>query len=160
MTKVFKQTIKVIFALILLIIVFVGFLFANRSMAWFAKNENVSANGLSANVKVSPNLIISKSVESITNGDLVFGVDFKGVARTNMVAVTRDEKIADPYLKYLTNHYAVDNQTGNVIDGYDLEFAPVLEEEAEEYYIDYTVYIASAFDPLAVSSLTASSVPS
>ena len=62
MTKVFKQTIKVIFALILLTIVFVGFMLSNGSMAWFAKNENVSAEGLSVQVKYSPNLIIAKNV--------------------------------------------------------------------------------------------------
>ena len=155
MTKVFKQTIKAIFALILLVVVFIGFLFSNRSMAWFAKNENVTANGLSANVKVSPNLIISKDVNSITQGDLVFGVDFKGTARSNMIAVTHDADAPTTFLKYLTNHYAVDFNSGNAKDGYDLEFEPVPAENNQEYFIDYTVYIASAFEQLSVKSLNA-----
>ena len=155
MTKVFKQTIKAIFAFILLIIVFIGFLFANRSMAWFARNENVGASGLSANVKVSPNLIISKNVESITKGDLIFAVDFQGVARTNMIAVTHDETIPDTYLKYLTNHYAVDNHSGNAKPGQTLEFAAVPTTNNEAYFIDYTIYIASAFEKLNVDALQA-----
>ena len=155
MTKVLKQSIKVIFSLILLIVVFIGFMLANRSMAWFAKNENVSANGLSANVKVSPNLIIAKDEASITKGELLFAVDFKGVARTNMIAVTRDETIPDTFLKFLTNHYAVDNQTGNAKPNQTLEFAPVPAEQNEAYFIDYTIYIASAFEALAVNSLKA-----
>jgi hypothetical protein len=72
--------------------------------------------------------------------------------------VTHDESVAGTFLKYLTNHYAVDNKTGNVKDGMALEFAPVPAENNEAYFIDYVVYIASAFDPLAVSSLTATIV--
>ena len=155
MTKIVKQTIKVTGALVLLITVFIGFLFSNRSMAWFAKNENVSAGGLSANVKVSPNLIIAKDVESITEGNLVFSVDFKDAAKTNMIAVTRDETMPTTFLKYLTNHYAVDFTTGNAKDGYELEFDPVPAENNQEYFIDYTVYIASAFEQLSVKSLNA-----
>ena len=155
MTKVFKQTIKVIFALILLTIVFVGLMLSNGSMAWFAKNENVSAEGLSVQVKYSPNLIIAKNVEDITKGDLEFSVNFNGTARTNMVAVTHDETAPDTFLKYLTTHYAVDFNTGNVKDGYELGFAPVPTENNEEYFIDYEIYIASAFEELNVKSLTA-----
>lgn len=161
MTKVFKQTIKVIFALILLTIVFVGFLLSNGSLAWFAKNENVSATGFSVQVEHSPNLIIAKNVEDITNGELNFSVDFKGTARSNMIAVTRDETAPTTFLKYLSSHYAVDFNTGNVKDGYELEFAPVPTENNQEYFIDYTIYIASAFKPLDVQSLSASiTIPS
>jgi hypothetical protein len=162
MTKVFKQTIKVIFALILLTIVFVGFLLSNGSMAWFAKNENVSATGLSAQVQFSPNLIIAKDVNSIKENDyLAFGIDFKGTARSDMIAVTRDETAPETFLKYLTSHYAVDFNTGNVKDGYELQFAPVPTENNQEYFIDYTIYIASAFKPLEVESLSATiTIPS
>lgn len=162
MTKVFKQTIKVIFALILLTIVFLGFLLSNGSMAWFAKNENVSANGLSAQVESSPNLIISKDIDTITKGELNFKINFNGRAGSNMIAVTRDENIDNTFLKYLTSLYAVDFNTGNVKEGYQLEFAPVPKENNNnEYFIDYTVYIASAFKPLSVQSLNASiTIPS
>lgn len=155
MDKALKQTIKVIISFIMLIIVFIGFMLANRSLAWFAKNENVTANGLSANVKVSPNLIIAKDVESITEGNLVFSVDFKDAAKTNMIAVTRDETMPTTFLKYLTNHYAVDFSSGKVKEGYELEFDPVPAENNQEYFIDYTVYIASAFEQLPVKSLNA-----
>ena len=155
MTKVFKQTIKVAFSTIMLIVVFIGFLFANRSLAWFAQNKDVSANGLSASVQVSPNLIIGTSAESVTRGDLTFAVDFNGMAREKMIAVTRDETIPTTYLKYLANHHAVDNQTGNALPGMELEFEPVPTTDNAPYFIDYVVYIASAFDTLSVDSLTA-----
>ena len=155
MSKVFKQSIKVIFSLILLIAVFVGFMFANPSLAWFAQNKQVTATGLSANVKVSPNLIIAKTDEAIKRGDLVFSLDYKGEARTNMIAVTHDNSVPTTFLKYLTNHYAVDIQTGNVKEGETLEFANVPETDNEAYFIDYVVYIASAFEELNVSSLNA-----
>ena len=158
MSKVLKQTIKVVLSLTLLVVVFVGFAFANYGFAWFAKNENVGANGMSTSVKVSPNLIIAKDLDAITRGDLVFAVDFKGTVRNNMIAVTHDSSVETTYLKYLTNHYAVDNKTGNVKPNQTLEFAPVPAEDNEAYFIDYTVYIASAFEALAVDSLTASIV--
>ena len=155
MTKVLKQTIKVIFALILLVVVFIGFLFSNLSMAWFAKNENVTANGFSATAKVSPNLIIAKSAEEITAGNLLFGVEFSNPATTNMIAVTHDETASETFLKYLTNHYAIDFNSGTKKEGYKLEFAPVPTDNNQEYFIDYTVYLASVFGQLPVKSLNA-----
>ena len=155
MTKVYKQTIKVIFSLILLIMVFIGFMFANHSLAWFARNENVGANGLSASVKVSPNLIIAKDPDTIRRGDLIFDVNFHGTARENMIAVTHDDNVSSTFLKYVTNHYAVDTHTGNVKDGATLEFANVPTENNEAYFIDYTVYIASAFEALDITALNA-----
>ena len=155
MTKVYKQTIKVIFSFILLIMVFIGFMFANHSLAWFARNENVGANGLSASVKVSPNLIIAKDPDTIRRGDLIFDVNFHGTARENMIAVTHDSDVPSTFLKYVTNHYAVDTHTGNVKEGATLEFANVPTENNEAYFIDYTVYIASAFEELAITALNA-----
>ena len=155
MTKVYKQTIKVIFSLILLIMVFIGFMFANHSLAWFARNENVGANGLSASVKVSPNLIIAKDPDTINRGDLIFDVNFHGTARDNMIAVTHDDNVPSTFLKYVTNHYAVDTQTGNVKEGATLEFANVPTENNDAYFIDYTVYIASAFEALDITALNA-----
>ena len=158
MSQLVKQTIKVTCSFILLIAVFIGFLFANRSLAWFAQNKDVSANGLSANVKVSPNLIIAKDVETITKGELIFDVNFNGVARSNMIAVTHDDAIPTTFLKYVTNHYAVDMETGNSKPGQSLEFEAVPDTNNEAYFIDYTVYIASAFEALDIDSLTATIV--
>ena len=156
MTKVLKQAITVAFSFIMLIVFIAAFMFSNPSLAWFAKNENVSANGLSASVKVSPNLIIATNAEDIAQGKLSFGVDFKGRQGSNMIAVTHDENVPSTFLKYLTNHYAVDHVTGNAVNGATLEFADVPEENNEAYFIDYTVYIASAFEELEITALSAS----
>ncbi len=158
MTQLAKQSLMITFVAVALIFAIVGFSFADHSLAWFSKNEEVTAKGLSVNAKISPNLVIGKSAEQIKQDSLLFSVDFVDEGRSDMIAVTRDESVAGTFLKYLTNHYAVDNKTGNVKEGMALEFAPVPAENNEAYFIDYVVYIASAFDPLAVSSLTATIV--
>lgn len=158
MTQLAKQSLMITFVAIALIFAIVGFFFADHSLAWFSENDEATAKGLSVNAKISPNLVIGKSAEQIKQDSLLFSVDFEDEGRSNMIAVTHDESVASTFLKYLTNHYAVDNKTGNVKDGMALEFAPVPAENNEAYFIDYVVYIASAFDPLAVSSLTATIV--
>ena len=160
MSQLAKQSLMVVFVAITLVIVFVGFLLANNSLAWFSNNKNVTASGLSMQTKVSPNLIIGKSEAQLELPNVLFAVDFEGTARSNMIAVTRDETVEGTYLKYLADHYAVDHVTGNAKEGMELAFKPVPISENEQYFIDYTVYIASAFDPLAVSSLAATiSIP-
>ena len=156
MTELLKQKLRLIFICATLVITFFGFLIANDSLAWFASNKAVKADGLSVSAKVSPNLVIAKSEESIkTSTDLFFSVDFKGTSRSDMIAVTHDDNIPDTYLKYLKNHYAVGIQTGLAKPGYTLEFEPVPKEENERYFIDHVVYIASAFESLDISTLTA-----
>ena len=155
MTKLAKQSFALAFIAIALILAIVGFTFADHSLAWFASNDKVDAGGISFSTQISPNLVIGKSREEVLSGAVNFSVDFGNTSRPNMIAVTRDEKVPDTFLKYLTNHYAVDNATGNAKDGMALEFAPVLANDTEAYFIDYTVYIASAFYSLPVSSLSA-----
>ena len=156
MSSLLKQKLMLIFILATLLVTFFGFLIANDSLAWFSENKEVTADGLSVSAKVSPNLIIAKSEDGIrAEGNVLFGVDFKGTSRSDMIAVTRDESVPTTYLKYLKNHYAVDNKTGVAKPGMELEFEDVPATGNERYFIDYVVYIASAFDPLAVDSLTA-----
>ena len=155
MSEVLKQKLMVLFISITLLFAFIGFLVLNQSLAWFSENKEVTADGLSVNAKVSPNLIIGTTVDEIQSEGVLFSVDFKGTARTNMIAVTHDSAIADTYLKYLTSHHAIDNHTGLQKGSAELEFAAVPNEDNEPYFIDYVVYIASAFEALEVSSLKA-----
>jgi hypothetical protein len=138
-----------------LVLSIVGMLLLNGSAAWFATNDNISANGFSVKTKTSPNLIIGKTPEELLGEDLLFEVDFKDVQRTNMIAVTHDGGVPVTYLKYLESSYAVDNATGLAKPGEELKLKPVPEEDNESYFIDYTVYIASAFAALDVESLNA-----
>lgn len=156
MSTLLKQKLKVIFTLAMLITAVVCFLLINGTFAWFASNKSVSATGFSATAKVSPNLIIAKTEEEITNETPKFSIDFNGTSRTNMIAVTHDSNSGDTYLKYLTNHYAVDFNTGNAKDEQiPLEFETVPSTNNEAYFIDHIVYLASAFVTLPVTSLTA-----
>jgi hypothetical protein len=154
-TRIAAQRLRLIFIFIVIIIAVIGFLVSNHSLAWFASNKEVTAEGMSLNVKVSSNLIISKTPEDITNEDVVFSVAFEGTARTDMIAVTHDSDAGDTNLKYLENLYAVDYNTGLANPGDTLDFEPVPETDNEPYFIDHVVYIASAFKALEVSSLSA-----
>lgn len=158
MSRIIKQKLMLIFITATLIVAFVGFLFANRSLAWFAINKEVEAHGFSVNTKVSSNLIIGKSVADITGPNVLFSVNFAGTARTDMIAVTHDDDAGSTNLKYLYNHYAVGHTTGLAKPGAMLEFENVPETDNEAYFIDYVVYIASAFAPLEASALKATVV--
>lgn len=140
-----------------LIIAISGMFAINGSLGWYAHNDEVSAGGMSVDAKTTPNLVIGKSPDELMADNLQFSVSYKTDDLINMTSVTHDDQCTTKtYLKYLVNHYAVDESTGNAKNGMSLEFQPVPITSDEVYFVDYTVYIASRFDSLAVSSLTAS----
>lgn len=155
MQKAVKHLMMLIFMATALVFSMVGFFLSNNGVAWFSENDKATANGLSLNTTISPNLIIGKAPDELSQENLQFAVHFDGVEATDMIAVTHDDTARGTYLKCLVNHYAVDHITGNAKDGMSLEFEPVPAESEETYFVDYTVYIASAFDALDVSSLYA-----
>lgn len=166
MTQLQKQRVVLIVLSIALVFTLAGFLCVNKSLAWFAANRRVEAEGLAVSAKVSPNLVIYKSADEIDDEDKAFqfSVDFGGTAHANMIAVTRDEAAGEFALKYLANTHAVGHESGlpkkdaggNAVA---LEFTPVPSSGKEAYFIDYTVYIASAGVALEAQSLTATIVP-
>jgi hypothetical protein len=158
MTQVAKQMTMLIFIAIVLVVAVAGFFFTDNSLAWFSENDTVEGEGISVNAKATPNLIIAKSAEELKNGEVNFSIDFRGAAREDMIAVTHDPYSEGTFLKYVTNHYAVDTVTGNVKEGMDLGFESVPTSDNEQYFVDYEVYIASAYDLLKVSSLSATIV--
>jgi hypothetical protein len=159
MSEVFKQKIILLLISVALVFAIGGLIMSNKTFSWFAKNDNVFANGISVSTKVSPNLVIGKTVADIQSDSLLFSVDFNDTSRTDMIAVTHDDGIEGTYLKYLTNHYAIDHHTGLQKGEAALEFAAVPTTDNEPYFIDYVVYIASAYDALEVSSLKARIIP-
>ena len=146
-------------SLVLILSIF-ALMMLNGSVAWFANNDRVDGNGISITVKATPNVIIGKTEANIAEGIVCFEVDFKDAKRNNMVPVTRDPNEGNTFLKYITNHYAVDHETGNALPGQALAFSPVPETDNEEYFVDHFVYIATVADSIAVNSLMATiSVP-
>lgn len=150
-----KSKISLIFVSLTVILSIFALMILNGSTAWFADNDTVEARGFSIQAKASVNLIIGKTPEDIAMGTPCFFVRFDDASRTDMIAVTRDESVPDTYLKYLTNHYAVDHFTGNASEGETLEFDPVPAEDNGQYFVDYTICIASLVSSLEVNSLTA-----
>ena len=162
MSQIAKQKIILIALSIVLLFSFFGFLCTSHSLAWFAANRRVEANGVSVSAKVSPNLVIYKSADEIDDEDKAFqfSVDFKDTSRKNMVAVTRDGSLDAPHLKYLVNTHAVGHESGLPKDpNVPLVYETVPATENDAYFIDYTVYIASAGVALNASSLTATIDP-
>ena len=155
MKKYLEARIELFVISLVLIVAIVAFSILNIGTAWFAKNDQVSAGGFSLSVSSMTNLIIAKDPDDITSGVINFDVNFTDSERTNMIAVTRDETIPSTYLKYVTNHYAVDKVSGNALPGSSLEFAPVPETDNEIYFVDHVVYLASVVDSIEVASLTA-----
>lgn len=156
MSEKFSAELKLIGTGVMLVIALLAFLNINGTLGWFGSNDQVSADGMSVDAKSTPNLVIGKSPEELSRDALQFEVSFESQDVKDMVAVTRDESCDDTYLKHLTNHYAVDDVTGNAKDGMALEFEDVPAQSEEVYFVDYTVYIAARFDSINLSSLTAS----
>ena len=73
MTEIVKQKIILIALSIVLLFSFFGFLCTSHSLAWFAANRRVEAEGLAVSAKVSPNLVIYKSADEIDDEDKAFG---------------------------------------------------------------------------------------
>ncbi|MBO7762878.1 MAG: hypothetical protein J6T24_08780 [Clostridia bacterium] len=160
MSQIVKQKIILIALSIVLLFSFFGFLCTSHSLAWFAANRRVEANGVSVSAKVSPNLVIYKSADEIDDEDKAFqfSVDFEGTSRENMVAVTRDKDTGE--YKYLVNTHAVGHESGLAKDPeVPLVYETVPATKNDAYFIDYTVYIASAGVALNASSLTATIDP-
>ena len=155
MDEKMKSEIKVITAGIVLVFSIVALFAINGALAWFAHNDTVEAEGMAVDVKTTPNLIIGKTEDELKGSKVQFAVSFKDEEASNMIPVTRDESVPDSYLTYLVSPHAVDHTTGNVKDGMSLEFADVPADGNGTYFIDYPVYIASAFDTLWISSLEA-----
>ena len=160
MSDLVKKTMRLVFIFVTIVVCVGAYLIANGSLAWFTTSKVARAEGLSFSVETVPSLVIAKTEEQIAVREYrEVKVDFDGVAGNDMIAVTRDESVADTYLKFLKNHYAVDIHTGNVKPGFELEFDPVPAENNDRYFIDYVVYIASANKPFEVESLSAMIVP-
>ena len=170
MKKYFEQKVELIIISLVLVASIVALSLLNSSTAWFANNERVDANSLSLTAKTTANLIIADDLADISEGVLNFNVNFKDFSRQNMIAVTRDPSIntADPYLVYITNHYAVNPTTGltesandknastKPVDPNPLGLTPVPEEDNEAYFIDKVIYLASTVESISVKALTAS----
>ena len=155
MTAVLKQKIFVLFVLAVLLLTLVGFLLLNQSLAWFSKNGEVTADGFSLQTSVSSNLIIGKTPDELTAENYHFSVGFTEVESGNLIAVTHSDSAEDTFLAYLFNNYDINYETGLLEEGAELNLVSVPLDEREKYYIDFEVYIASAFEELYVSSLTA-----
>ena len=153
MSKIAEAKLRLFAAAIVLIFTIVALFTINGTLAWFANNEKVTANNMQLNAKAFANLIIAKTEDEISAGKMQFAVSFNEASNSEMIAVTHDDAIEGTYLKYVTNHYAVDNQTGKEKPGQTLEFAAVPTTDNGQYFVDCKVYLASVASSIEASSL-------
>lgn len=138
---------------------------ATVSMAWLSMNKDTTSNGMQLKVEVTPNLIINTSSTNIVNvggpTESDFRVDFSSPETASVKPATHDGAVGavswtySTGLKYVTNPENVDPSTGLAKSG-DLTFA---EASTTDYYVDFTVYIASAGVELTSHDLKAKLLP-
>lgn len=155
MSKIAEAKLRLIVAGIVLVFTIVALFTINSTLAWFSENDTATASGMQVRVKSFANLIIAKTEDDITAGKLQFDVSFSEASRSDMIAVTRDDTVEDTYLKYLTNHHAVNDVTGIEKPGQTLKFEAVPSENNGQYFVDCRVFLASASSPIETSSLVA-----
>lgn len=123
---------------------------AGSTTAWFASNRKVDANKMEMQVEASENLVISKEA---ADGYGV-AVEFSNVRDERTFQPATHEAASASGLKYNTNPADVSFEHG-LSGTADLTFEDVLVANDSEYYIDYTVYIASMGKAFANQDLTA-----
>ena len=158
MSKLAKQRLVVIVMFLALVVATSGFIVANQSVAWFARNHTVSGSGMSVKAEVTPNLVIAKSENEIRNmlletADSPFSVSFADSSHSDMLAATRDGLVGESYLKYIDNPIVIDFQTGKIKEGAAADYETVPLDANSRFYVDYTVYLASARVEMTLSSL-------
>ena len=157
MSKLTKQWMSLLFTAVALSFALIAAVVTNFSYTWFASYKEVDASGISVNVKTDPDLIIARSPEELQSGDISFYVSFSDrEERSEMLAATRDESASGSFLKYAEDPGMVDIKTGLGKNGSALSYLPVDEDPESDFYVDYTVYIASSGDTISAETLTVS----
>ena len=124
----------------------------SASFAWLSMNKETASNGMQMNVEVTPNLIINSDSAAIQAVGAPSSSDF--TVTFNTAASSKKPAQHDPAdtankatdwtystgLKYVTNTTNVGVETGLAKAG-ALNYATASDSS---YYVDYTVYIASA----------------
>ena len=135
------------------------FMLGTASFAWLSMNKETNSNGVQLKVEVTPNLIIdddSAQLQAVTNPtETNFSHTFSDEAVAKKPA-THDWTVGTTTgLKYVNNPHNVSTSSGLAKTG-TLTFAPV---ESTDYYVDFTVYIASTGAAMAGMDLTATFAP-
>jgi hypothetical protein len=139
------------------------FVLVTASFAWLSINKDTHSNGMQLKVQVTPNLIINDNSSTLqgktgpTESD--FTITFSTPASAKRPA-THDWSVGTTSgLKYVTNPTEVGTSSGLVKSGSTLTYGPVASSPTSEYYVDYTVYIASTGSSMTGQDLVATLDP-
>lgn len=130
------------------------------TVAWYANNSTSSTNGMSTNVSVSSNLIVSKEndLSALDLSENHFQVVFDDKVQ-NLTPARHHDGIKYPVgLEYNSNPKDVSSASGVQLEGKTLLFEPVpeyVDDVPKRYYYDYTVYISATSEAIDASNLIA-----
>ncbi|MCR5458001.1 MAG: hypothetical protein K6F14_07985 [Clostridiales bacterium] len=138
------------------------------SMAWLSMNTVTESNGMKLKVEVSPNLIIDGDKKDDDPGDGADRLSEVVGPTANNFSITFDQNVValrpathdSTYgtytkgLKYVTNQQNVNASSGVASGAVYSDAVNVVGPPAKNYYVDYTVYIASTGAEMPITSLT------
>jgi len=139
---------------------------ATVSMAWLSMNKETQSNGMQMKVDVTPNLIIDgdkKNEDAGTGATRIITVDGP-TASDFSITFDQDVKALRPAthdasfstgLKYVTNQQDVDATSGVASGAVYSDASYRVGPPEKNFYVDYTVYIASTGTEMPITTLTA-----
>ena len=126
-------------------------LLVGTSMAWLAMNKNVSSNGMEMQIEVTPNLVISDTLDGggliQVNNEHPYSVEYT-TSDTHYSPATHDLTksagvlIHSSGLKYVDNIGAISLTTGLESSGAVFRYNTAINGSSV-YYVDKVVYIAA-----------------
>ena len=151
-------------SLLLSLVMFTGSL----TVAWFAMNKKTESDGMSVQVKVSPNIIISdttadlaaatsaniesRATTTYNNSTTYLAVGWNTTVQ-QLIPATHENSSAVG-LKYNTNPGEVSPSTGLQKSSTALAFSNATSSDVNTYYVDYTVYIGALEEAITGQDLT------
>lgn len=122
---------------------------STASFAWFTMNESVTATGMQVKAKASGNLLISESKMTAADQAITVALTNRGT-HSDIIPVTYDTNA----WKVPTNSGAVDPLYGGLTSNEGLMAADKgLAYTTSPYFIDYTVYVATAGTEMTTQNL-------
>ena len=121
---------------------------STASFAWFTMNESVTATGMQVKAKASGNLLISESKMTAADQDITVALTNRGT-HTDIIPVTYTTTWQVP-----TDSSKVDPLYGGMAADDVLKNADKsLAYTTSPYFIDYTVYVATAGEAMNAQNL-------
>ena len=115
--------------------------------AWLTVNRKAESNGVQMTVQGTSNLVIGQSIAEVQNGTPTFETTFAANPTNKYMPCTHDkteENYGATGLFFVSNIDQIDPATGFCPENFEESYSPVTLAKKDNYYKEYTVFIASA----------------